>query len=351
MELYPIRIDVSYPPLRQQLSSDQTLAAPPMIRIIDTLVIDPNILKNHETLSNQKQLFTQWAHSIVTDAFVVGVTKSTTGGNQATFSDNSATVSSSITPSISTNTEFTGRYTIMDTTAVTNGITSSTQLSSNTSTKNFYESLMQQTIHQIQSQYSVIYQYQQLILQFRLQQQLMKNSSNISTADMNHIVPIRLRMELPSSNTTGSLPIRFQDDFQWDILSSNIITPIHMAQSIVQDLQLPYDAIPIITIHVLEQIIHSITDILRNKKRDPSDPTITTTLDSDLVDDDDEGFMMGPIPSILVQQMKGTTSDTNDKNMNCINNSNISAAWEISHSIHATNMLHFETLHKGQHTK
>ena len=307
MELYPIRIDVLYPPIEPSLpvvsatttsdtasiataSSNHKTPPPPMIRIIDTLVLDPKLLSDGDH-RKRNVVFAQLAHSIISDAFVVGVSKSTT-----------ATTAGK-------RTEFSGRYTITDTTTTATSNVVASSIQNNIAC---YDSLMQQAIQQMQTQFFTIQKYEQIM------QGGTKNNSNSTN------IPIQLRMEISSGNN-NSLPIRYHDDFVWDY-SNQFISPLQMAQSIVNDLHLPRESVPIITIHILEQIIQHCAN------------ATTAWNDDDVLNlDDDDGMKMGP--TMLQQQPQSGGQASNNK---------VTAAWEISQAVHNTNIVHLETIHKQQ---
>jgi hypothetical protein len=180
---------------------------------------------------------------------------------------------------------------------------------------------MQQAIQQIRKQFLIIEQYEQLL------------QNNKNNAVKSSLIPIRIRMELPSTgsdhnnNQHHRPPIRYHDDFLWD-LSNQFVSPIQMAQSIVNDLQLSHDSVPIITIHILEQIIQNCTT--QNANKHDNDLDMHSNMD------DDEGIRMGPAILLQQQQMQQDAAPPMQ----------ITAAWEISPAIHNTNRIHLETFHK-----
>ena len=389
MELYPIRIDVSYPPKPSAATATITGASdvstttttgvsttgtssanhpipqtpPTMIQIIDTWMIDPKLLisLSSRDLHQRHVIFTQWAHSMISDALVVGVTKMNNNNNNNTISSTStgsntknttttkptttsqsnnssnnnnkntssssdvnlpATSSSSSSSTNDKRTVFTGRYSIVDTTSTATHIAASSIHDYIV----YYDSLMEQAIQQIRTQFGIIEQYEQIMQRTKY---IISTTRETKDTLNTTLIPIQLRMELPGNDREHSPPIRYQDDFLWDP-SNQFLSPIQMAQSIVNDLRLSHDTIPIITIHILEQIIQYHT----TNRND------VNTMDDDDDDDDDEGIRMGP--SILWQQQqqggppfaKRTTT----------------AAWEISPAIHNTNMIHFDTFQKRPDT-
>lgn len=189
---------------------------------------------------------------------------------------------------------------------------------------------MQQAIQQIRTQILMIEQYEQIQQRTKQNHSTTKGINDNSTATL---IPIQLRMEFPGrDNSSCSPPIRYQDDFLWDH-ANDLLSPIQMAHSIVQDLQLPHDAVPTITIHILEQIVQY---TMRAKN---TNSTRTGSDDND-VDmhhfEDDEGMQMGPsilLPPPTPQQQQAPAITA-------------TAAWEISHALHNTNMIHLETFHK-----
>ena len=189
-----------------------------------------------------------------------------------------------------------------------------------------YDSLMQQAVQQMHTQFCTIQQYERFIRHNH--QQKMKGTRNMFNAT-SLLISIQLRLEIPSSCDNQIPPIRYHDDFLWDPFHPSLLSPLQMAQSIVDDLKLSHDAIPMITIHILEQTILFFTN------------STTWNLTDDLEVNhmnDDEGAMMGP--SILHESTSSTASS----------NVTATAAWEISNAIHHTNIIHFETLQKQQVT-
>ena len=381
MELYPIRIDVSYPPKPSAATTTITGASdastttttgvsttgttssanhpipqtpPTMIQIIDTWMIDPKLLisLSSRDLHQRHVVFTQWAHSMISDALVVGVTKmnnntissTSTGSNtknttttkptttsQSNNNNNKNTSSSSdvnlpaTSSSVSTKdkrTVFTGRYSIVDTTSTTTHIAASSIHDYIV----YYDSLMEQAIQQIRTQFGIIEQYEQIMQRTKY---IISTTRETKDTLNTTLIPIQLRMELPGTDREHSPPIRYQDDFLWDP-SNQLLSPIQMAQSIVNDLRLSHDTIPIITIHILEQIIQYHT----TNRND-----VNTMDDDDDDDNDDEGIRMGP--SILWQHQQGGPPFVKRTT---------TAAWEISPAIHNTNMIHFDTFQKRPDT-
>jgi SNF5 / SMARCB1 / INI1 len=324
--LYPIRIDVSYPTAAQSSSqvsaSTKSSAAsgPPApvmsIRIIDTLLVDPKSLIRMDQRS-QMQLFYQWAHSIVTDAMVVGITRnhnhtSTTNRTKETTTTTTTVEATSTTGASTTSSstsEFKGRYSI----EVVSSSSSSAAVDAVQQSANYVPGqLIQLILLQIQSQCRTMAQYQQLRMQY--DDDVTNRPSSTSCSDL---VPIRLRMELPNH-------VRLHDDFVWDMRNSHTVTPIQVAQSMVTDLQLSEDTVPIICAHIMEQIIrhvgsHGISTV-HNNHVDGDDANIHT----------DEGMMMGPIHELLLPPSTHPQP--------------ITAAWEISPTIHTSNVSHLERI-------
>jgi SNF5 / SMARCB1 / INI1 len=296
VELYPIRIDVSYP------SSDQ----PFLFRILDTIVIDPETIVDQD----QTNLFFQWAYSIVSDAVVVGISRNANNTNKPTATASTGS-EATLSYATATSTEFIGRHLIEFPTA------ESFTGDSATSAK-ILEQLVQQVVLQIQSQYDTIVHYRHL-----LETYISKKSSSSSNRNL---IPIRLRLELPNK-------VRLHDDFQWDICNDSV-TPIQMAQCIVSDLNLSDDSVCCIAIHILEEIIHFITA--------SNSTSVPAALSVSRMDDNfqnDSGMAVGPLHDLL-QRIPNALE----------NRQSVTAAWEISDQIRSTNMIHFESA-QDRHVK
>jgi SNF5 / SMARCB1 / INI1 len=277
-ELYPIRIDVGYPPPPATEAAKATSTY--SIRIIDTLLVDPRDITSHADTS---LLYQQWAHSIVTDAMVVGITRAIKKPETTTESLFSGRVESIVMPA--------------------SGGSAVPQL---LDTAKVQQYLIPHVRRQIQSQCYTIQQYHASIMG------RLRGETNAASSKM---IPIRLRIELPPPQK-----IRIHDDFLYDLSCCDTVSPLQVAQSIVSDLRLPNDAVSILTIHIMEQILLHIASQEGSVLR--SSPAAAAEVDDDSAHD--LGKQMGPWRDRSTDQRS------------------VTAAWEITDAIQATNVRHLE---------
>jgi SNF5 / SMARCB1 / INI1 len=277
-ELYPIRIDVGYPPPPSSSSSTETAnaSASYSIRILDTFLVDPRDILSSSPHHDTGILYQQWAHSIVTEALVVGMTRATIQKNEpVTFAGRVDAIVRTAPPQL------------LDTAKV-------------------QQYLVPHVRRQIQSQCRTI--------------QLFHESWWRQGRCTAPGIPIRVRIELPQR-------IRIHDDFLYDLSCGHVVTPLQVAQSMVTDLRLPADAVALLTIHIMEQILWHITTTTEEEEGIgmPSSPLLPAPLAHAEGDDSphDDGLRMGPAAVRADRRA-------------------VTAAWEISDAIQATNVRHLE---------